>query len=87
MGPDEHAYQTLVAYTQFCDQEYAVGKIQEVKYPKEVEEKKVALLCNFNPLLESGAEHQLFYEEVPPEEQRPRGSSPNKGKGKKGQGR
>jgi len=87
MGPDEHAYQTLVARTRFRDQEYAVGKIQDVKYPKEVEEKKVALLRNCNPLLESGAEHQLFYEEVPPEEQRPRGSSLKKGKGKKGQGR
>jgi len=87
MGGDEHAYKELVTRTRFRDQEYAVGKIQDVKYPKEVEAKKVALLRNCNPLLETGAEHQLFCEEDPPEELGPRGTPPKKGKGKERQGR
>jgi len=88
MGGDEHAYKELVARTRFRDQEYAVGKIQDVEYPKEVEAKKVALLRNCNPLLETGAEHQLFCEEDSDlEEQGPRGNSRQKGKGKEKQGK
>jgi len=85
MGADEHAYRTLVDRIRFRDQEYAVGKIQDVTYPKEIERKKVALLRNCNPLLETGAEHQLSYKEGPPGEQG--GSSPKEGKGKEKQGK
>ena len=79
MGDDQQAYIELVDRTRFRDQEYAMGKIQNLTYPEEVEAKKVALLRNCNPLLETGAEHQLFCEEDPTEERGPRGSSPKKG--------
>jgi len=60
MGTDEDAYRRLVDRTRFPGQEYAVGAIQEVDYPKEVEDNKIALLRSCNPLLEDGDEHQSF---------------------------
>jgi hypothetical protein len=62
MGADEDAYRRLVDRTRFPDQEYAVGAIQGVKYPKEVEKGKIELLRQFNPLLEVGIEHQSWGE-------------------------
>jgi hypothetical protein len=81
MGADESAYRRLLDRIRFRDQEYAVGAIQDVEYPKEVENEKIALLRNCNPLLEIGHEHQLFIQEIG----QPKGSggnSPEEEKGK-----
>jgi hypothetical protein len=63
MGDDEVAYRELLDRTRFRGQEYAVGAIQGMRYPKEVEKKKIALLRNCDPLLETGVEHQLLCKE------------------------
>ena len=81
MGTDESAYRRLLDRIRFRGQEYAVGTIQGVDYPKEVEEAKVALLRNCNPLLEKRAEHQVFCKEDA-NEQGPRGNSPEGEQGK-----
>lgn len=67
IGADEDAYRGLLDRTRFRGQEYAVGALQEVKYPNEVE-KKIGLLRNCNPLLGTGEEHQPLCEEDPKEQ-------------------
>jgi len=84
IGADEDAYRGLLDRTRSLGQEYAVGKIQEVEYPDEVENAKIALLRNCNPLLEKGDAHQSFCQEGDPKEQGPGGSSQKEGKKKQG---
>jgi hypothetical protein len=82
MGTDEDAYRRLLDRTRFPGQEYAVRAIQELDYPKEVEDNKIALLRRCNPLLEVGEEHQSLCKEDPGE-LGPIGT-PEKGKEKQG---
>ena len=63
MGDDEAAYRELLDRTRSRGQEYAVGAIQGVRYPKGVEKKKIALLRKCDPLIETGVAHQLLWKE------------------------
>ena len=80
MAADESAYRKLLDRIRSRDQEYAVSAIQGVDYPKEVENEKIALLRNCNPLLETGDEHQLFFQEAG----QPKGSRCNSQEEEKG---